>query len=237
MGPCQKKIPAAKGPPEGPQRAPKIALIQPTEVQYKSKETPQLIGLFSPNLVITNFMQCFLYGPNWLVTKLGLNSLKRYLSVTCTVPHENQLHMNIYVPQSTEWPTSEKNTRCKRPARRAPNPIICSTDLQSCRSCRPKPSQHAEGYYTEYTMATGINFLLLWAHQKTKMGPGPKWNLVKRWRDGVNLFMWKINIPNSPEWPTPEKSTCCKGPNRRAPNVAQRPIMRRGDLETWESNN
>ena len=27
------------------------------------KETPQLIGLFSPNLVITNFMQCFLYGP------------------------------------------------------------------------------------------------------------------------------------------------------------------------------
>ena len=32
-------------------------------VQYKSKETPQLIGLFSPNLVITNFMQCFLYGP------------------------------------------------------------------------------------------------------------------------------------------------------------------------------
>ena len=32
-------------------------------LQYKSKETPQLIGLFSPNLVITNFMQCFLYGP------------------------------------------------------------------------------------------------------------------------------------------------------------------------------
>ena len=32
-------------------------------VQYKSKETPQLIGLFSLNLVITNFMQCFLYGP------------------------------------------------------------------------------------------------------------------------------------------------------------------------------
>ena len=32
-------------------------------VQCKSKETPQLIGLFSPNLVITNFMQCFLYGP------------------------------------------------------------------------------------------------------------------------------------------------------------------------------
>ena len=32
-------------------------------VQYKSKETPQLIGQFSPNLVITNFMQCFLYGP------------------------------------------------------------------------------------------------------------------------------------------------------------------------------
>ena len=27
------------------------------------KETPQLIGLFSQNLVITNFMQCFLYGP------------------------------------------------------------------------------------------------------------------------------------------------------------------------------
>ena len=32
-------------------------------LQYKSKETPQLIGLFSLNLVITNFMQCFLYGP------------------------------------------------------------------------------------------------------------------------------------------------------------------------------
>ena len=32
-------------------------------VQYRSKETPQLIGLFSPNLVITNFMQCYLYGP------------------------------------------------------------------------------------------------------------------------------------------------------------------------------
>ena len=32
-------------------------------VQYKSKETPQLIGLFSPNLVKTNFMQCVLYGP------------------------------------------------------------------------------------------------------------------------------------------------------------------------------
>ena len=32
-------------------------------IQYKSKETAQLIGLFSPNLVITNFMQCFLYGP------------------------------------------------------------------------------------------------------------------------------------------------------------------------------
>ena len=41
-------------------------------------------------------------------------------------------------------------------------------------------------------------------------GPGPKLNLVTRWRDDVNLSMWKINIPNSPEWPTPEKSTCCK---------------------------
>ena len=37
--------------------------IHHVHVQYKSKETPQLIGLFSPNLVITNFMQCFLYGP------------------------------------------------------------------------------------------------------------------------------------------------------------------------------
>ena len=37
--------------------------VQYVDVQYKSKETPQLIGLFSPNLVITNFMQCFLYGP------------------------------------------------------------------------------------------------------------------------------------------------------------------------------
>ena len=33
------------------------------DIQYRSKETPQLIGLFSPNLVITNFMQCYLYGP------------------------------------------------------------------------------------------------------------------------------------------------------------------------------
>ena len=32
-------------------------------VQYRSKETPQLIGQFSQNLEITNFMQCFLYGP------------------------------------------------------------------------------------------------------------------------------------------------------------------------------
>ena len=112
---------------------------------------------------------------------------------------------------------ARKNIRCKRPARRAPNvaqnPIICSTCLQSCRSCRPKPSQHAEGYYTEYTMATGRIFSLLWAHQKTKMGPCPKLNLVTRWRDDVNLSMWKINIPNSPEWPTPEKNTCCKGPH------------------------
>ena len=49
-------------------------------VQYKSKETPQLIGLFSPNLVITNFMQLMLcLWANWLVTKFGLNSLKHYL--------------------------------------------------------------------------------------------------------------------------------------------------------------
>ena len=48
-------------------------------IQYNSKETPQLIGLFSQNLVITNFMQCFLYGPLGLVTKFLLNSLKRYL--------------------------------------------------------------------------------------------------------------------------------------------------------------
>ena len=32
-------------------------------VQYRPKETPQLIGLFSWNLVATNCMQCFLYGP------------------------------------------------------------------------------------------------------------------------------------------------------------------------------
>ena len=29
----------------------------------QKKRLCQLIGLFSPNLVITNFMQCFLYGP------------------------------------------------------------------------------------------------------------------------------------------------------------------------------
>ena len=50
-----------------------------TVVQYKSKETPQLIGLFSPNLVIANFMQALSLWANWLVTKFGLNSLKRYL--------------------------------------------------------------------------------------------------------------------------------------------------------------
>ena len=32
-------------------------------LQYRPKETPQLIGLFSWNLVATNCMQCFLYGP------------------------------------------------------------------------------------------------------------------------------------------------------------------------------
>ena len=127
------------------------------------------------------------------------------------VPRETNFHMNIYIPQNTEWPMPEKTSAAKkmRPARRAPNvaqnPLICSTDLQSCRSCHPKPSQHAEGYYTEYTMATGrILFVALGPIQKTNMGPGPKLNLVTRWRDDVNLSMWKINIPNSPEWPTPE---------------------------------
>ena len=40
-------------------------------LQYRSKETPQLIGLFSPNLVITNFMQCYLYGPirRWAIER------------------------------------------------------------------------------------------------------------------------------------------------------------------------
>ena len=37
--------------------------VESTQLQYRSKETPQLIGQFSPNLVITNYMQCFLYGP------------------------------------------------------------------------------------------------------------------------------------------------------------------------------
>ena len=64
------------------------------------------------------------------------------------------------------------------------------------------------------------------------MDPGPKLNLVTSWRDNVNLSMWKINIPNSPEWPTPEKKHLLQGPHRVAPNVAPRPIMRRGDLET-----
>ena len=73
--------------------------------------------------------------------------------------------------------------------------------------------------------------------RRPKWAPAQKLNLFTRWRDDVNLSMWKINIPNSPEWPTPEKSTCCKGPHRRAPNVAPGPIMCRGDLETWESNN
>ena len=35
----------------------------PPGVHYRPKETPQLIGLFSWNLVATNCMQCFLYGP------------------------------------------------------------------------------------------------------------------------------------------------------------------------------
>ena len=42
-------------------------------IQYKSKETPQLIGLFSPNLVITNFIAMLSLWANWLVTKFGLN--------------------------------------------------------------------------------------------------------------------------------------------------------------------
>ena len=104
---------------------------------------------------------------------------------------------------------ARKNIRCKRPARRAPNvaqnPIICSTDLHSCRSCRPKPSQHAEGYYTEYTWPQAEKMSLLWAHQETKMGPGPKLNLVTRWRDDVNLSMWKINIPTAQNGQLPKK--------------------------------
>ena len=36
---------------------------------YRPKETPQLIGLFSWNLVATNCMQCFLYGPIGCTTK------------------------------------------------------------------------------------------------------------------------------------------------------------------------
>ena len=147
----------------------------------------------------------------------------------------------MYVPQSTEWPTPEKYPLQKarqNGTKYGPKSHNLSTDLQTYRSCRLKPSQDADRYYTEYTMATGRTFSLLWAHPKTKMGPGPKLNMVKRWRDDVNLFMWKINIPNSTEWPTPEKSTnCFKGPARRAPNVAPRPIMRRRDLETWQSKN
>ena len=43
-----------------PKMLPYFMYIYSTDL---SKETPQLIGLFSPNLVITNFMQCYLYGP------------------------------------------------------------------------------------------------------------------------------------------------------------------------------
>ena len=122
--PMPEKIPAAMGPPRRPQRAPKIALIQPLEVPHE-----------------TNFI--------WILR-----------------PTE---HRMVH---------ARKNTRCKRPARRAPNvaqnPIIRSIDLQTCRSCHLKPSQHAEGYYTEYRMATDRNFSLLQAHHKTKMGPRPK---------------------------------------------------------------
>ena len=73
---------------------------------------------------------------------------------------------------------ARKNTRCKRPARRAPNvaqnPTFCSTDLQTCRSCRPKPSQHAEGYHTEYTMATGRIFFAALGPSEDQNGPRPK---------------------------------------------------------------
>ena len=56
----------------------------------------------------------------------------------------------------------------------AQNPIICSTDLQSCRSCRPKPPQHAEGYYTEFTMATGRKKIVALGPSEDQNGPRPK---------------------------------------------------------------
>ena len=43
-----------------------------------------VIGLFSPNLVHNQFHAMLSLWANWLVTKFGLNSLKRY-SMTCTV--------------------------------------------------------------------------------------------------------------------------------------------------------
>ena len=39
------------------------AAFSATCIQYRPKETSQIIGLFSWNLVATNCMQCFLYGP------------------------------------------------------------------------------------------------------------------------------------------------------------------------------
>ena len=57
------------------------------------------------------------------------------------------------------------------------------------------PSQTIPTLYMQKATTRSIQWpqaeqiLLLWAHKKTKMGPGPKLNLVTRWRDDVNLSM------------------------------------------------
>ena len=65
----------------------------PLKLHYSQKETPKLIGLFSWNLAITNFMQCFLYGPiscNWIPNQLVMAFL-----FGCSVVHVMPLYTDI----------------------------------------------------------------------------------------------------------------------------------------------
>ena len=66
-------------------------------IQYKSKETPQLIGLQS-KFGYNQFHAMLSLWANWLVTKFGLNSLKRFTCMTCTViMYMSRLNMPSYI--------------------------------------------------------------------------------------------------------------------------------------------
>ena len=52
--------------------------------------------------------------------------------------------------------------------------IPAAKGLQTRRSCRLKPSQDADGYYTEYTMATGRTFSPALGPSEDQNGPRPK---------------------------------------------------------------